>query len=479
MSVNVNEQLIRSVVEEVVRRLGPSAGLQGATGGGVGAGGAGGVFADVDSAVGAAAAAQKKLHDGGMAARAKVGEVIRGLCRSHAEEWGRLELAETQIGRLDHKIAKLQVVADRTPGVEWLKTAAYSGDAGITLEEAAPWGVVGIITPVTHSIPTLANNAIMITAAGNSLVCNPHPSGAKCAAVAVRAFNAAIEREVGIANLICLVSPPTIESAGALMSHRGVSMLLVTGGPALARAALSQQKRAVVAGPGNPPVVVDATADLDVAARKIIEGASFDNNLLCIGEKECFVVAEAFDGLCASLERHGAVRLTNTQVAQLTELAIHRDAQSGHYLADKKFIGKDASVLAAAVGVHVPADCPLLFGQTMAEHPFVVCEQMMPFLPVVRCDSFEQAVDYAVHYEHGFRHTAIIHSKDVGHMTYMGQRVDTTLFVKNGSSMNGLGLGGEGYVSFSIATPTGEGATTPMTFTRYRRCTMVENLRIV
>ncbi len=284
---------------------------------------------------------------------------------------------------------------------------------------------------------------------------------------------------MGIDNLICVIAEPTLETADIIFKHRDVRLICVTGGPAVARAALNSGKRAVVAGPGNPPVVVDETADLDRAARCIIQGGSYDNNLLCIAEKEVFVVDKVFDLMMEAMERAGAVRLNSREVDQLTRNAIIQVGDDKHDAPAKEFLGQDAVVLARGAGRSVPADVELLFGETDESNPFVAVEQMMPFVPFVRCRSVDEAIAKAKHYEHGFRHTSIIHSRDVRNMTKMGRALDTTLFVKNGPCMASLGLGGEGYLSFSIAGPTGEGVTTPLTFTRERRCSMVDDLRIL
>jgi aldehyde dehydrogenase len=286
---------------------------------------------------------------------------------------------------------------------------------------------------------------------------------------------------LGVDNLICVIVEPTLETAEALFKHRDIALICVTGGPAVARAAMQQAKRAVVAGPGNPPVVVDETAELDRAARAIIRGAAYDNNLLCIAEKEVFVVEAVFDAMMSAMERAGAVRLCAGEIEALTKVAIASAGEGAnkHDVPAKDFIGKDAAVLAKAIGKTIPADIEVIFGETDESNPFVPVEQMMPFLPFVRCRDVDEAIAKAKRAEHGFRHTAIIHSTNVNNMTKMGRAMDTTLFVKNGPCMAGLGLGGEGYVSFSIATPTGEGVTTPLTFTRERRCSMIDNLRIL
>jgi aldehyde dehydrogenase len=347
--------------------------------------------------------------------------------------------------------------------------------------EHAPFGVIGAITPVTHSLPTITGNAVSMIAAGNSVVVNPHPSGKQVAAEGVRRFNAAIARDIGIDNLISIIVEPTLETANQLFAHRGINMICVTGGPAVARAALRSGKRAVVAGPGNPPVVVDETADLDRAARCIIQGGAYDNNLLCISEKEVFCVESVFDKLLSAMERAGAARLNAREVEALTKAAIIQvgEGKDKHDAPSKEFLGQDASLLARAAGKQVADSVELIFGETDEHNPFVPVEQMMPFIPFVRCRNVDEAIAKAAHYEHGFRHTSIIHSHNVKNMTKMGRALDTTLFVKNGPCMASLGLGGEGYISFSIAGPTGEGVTTPLTFTRERRCSMIDSLWVL
>ncbi len=392
-----------------------------------------------------------------------------------------MEMEETKVGRLDHKIAKLKTLGEKTPGVEFLKTECFSGDYGLAVIEHAPFGVIGAITPVTHSLPTITGNAVSMIAGGNSLVVNPHPSGKKVAAEGVRRFNQAIHADLGIDNLISLICEPTLETAQQLFKHRSIALICVTGGPAVGRAALNSGKRAVVAGPGNPPVVVDETADLDLAARCIIQGAAYDNNLLCIAEKEVFVVGSVFDAMMSAMERAGAVRLTGTEVERLTQAAMQLvgEGTDKHYAPRKELLGQDAIKLAAAAGRSIDPKVELLFGETNSDHPFVHTEQMMPFVPFVRCRDFDEAVRLAQQAEHGYRHTSIIHSRNVRNMTKMARIMDTTLFVKNGPCMASLGLGGEGYLSFSIAGPTGEGVTTPLTFTRERRCSLIEDLHVL
>ncbi len=479
MTATADAQLIQNVVSEVLKRLGPGTSLQTPGGPRGGAGAETGRFGNVDEAVAVATRSHRQLVEAGLGVRDSICKLLKKISSENKEAWGRFELDETKLGRLDHKIAKLELLAN-VPGVEFLRShasRAHSGSDGLTIDEAAPWGVIGCITPVTHSIPTMTANAINMIAAGNSLVINAHPSGAKSAAMAAETYNRAIKREFGIDPLICVIDPPTLESAEAIFSHRDIPLLCITGGPAVARAAMKQQKRAVVGGPGNPPVVVDHTADFDNAARAIIAGAAFDNNLLCIGEKEVFVVAVAFDRMMKAMERAGAMRLSTDQIKRLQDACFKWDKD--HYALEKDLVGRDPQVLGKAAGFDVPQGVELLFGETDEKSPFVAEEQMMPFVPFVKVRDFDEALELAIRHEHGFGHTAIIHSQNLDNITRMGRVMNTTLFIANGPSTAGLGVGGEGYASFTVATPTGEGVTNPMTFTRFRRFAVSGSLRVV
>ena len=327
MSV-VNETLIRDVVAEVLGRIGgsttttttrpastpaPAAAKTDSCGcsakkatAAAALRGKFGVFQDADEACAAAHESFLLLKQKGVEARRKIEAIIKTMADRNAETWGRLELDETKIGRLDHKIAKLQIIK-LVPGVDWLRPDAHSGDHGITLEEFTPFGVIGAVTPSTHSIPTLSGNIVNIVGAGNAVGFNAHPSAARCAAAAVRAYNETIFRETGIENIACIVEKPTLESFSAICKNEVVKLLLVTGGPAVVKAAMQTGKRAICAGPGNPPVFVDDTCCVTRAARAIIRGAAFDNNLLCIGEKQVFVLDHVADKLMAEMAKHGGV----------------------------------------------------------------------------------------------------------------------------------------------------------------------------
>ena len=472
--MQATEQTIRTVIQEVLAQLGkapyvPTSGQNRQ--------GAWGVFPTVDQAVDAASESFRVLERTSIADRIKAIDCVRRITAEQAEELGLLEMEETKIGRLDHKIEKLKIVR-LVPGVEFLKTDCLSGDHGVTLIEHAPFGVIGAITPVTHSLPTLAGNVVSMVAGGNTLVVNAHPGGARIAAEGVRRFNKAIFEATGLENIVTIVEQPTLETASEIFNHKGVRLLCVTGGPAVARAALESRKRAVVAGPGNPPVVVDESACLENAAKCIVKGAAYDNNLLCIAEKQVFAVESIFDSLMTQMGRQGGYKLNSREIDQLSALAFKK-ADDGHWILNRDLVGRDPAVLAGLIGVNVPPATQILFGETDRSNPFVSEEQMMPFVPFVRVRDVHEAIRLAKDSEHNYRHTSLIHSRNIRNITTMGREMDTTLFIQNGACMSGLGLGGEGYLSYSIATPTGEGVTSPLTFTRQRRSTLVGDLHIL
>lgn len=473
------DQLVSEIAQEVIARLQihlnggntptkPAAASSSAKSAPLGDG----VFATVDEAVKAAGEAQKKVAALSLEDRGKMVAAIRRICEQRADELGKIEMDESKIGRLDHKIEKLKAIKS-VVGEEAMRITARSDSTGLCIIERAPWGVIGMVLPATHSVPTMAGNAINILAAGNTAIFSPHPAASKVAAYALQLFNREFQKLTGVANAITTVSEASIEAAEQVFHHPEVALLCVTGGPAVVKAAMKAGKRVIAAGPGNPPVVVDETADLDLAARCIIKGGSFDNNLLCIGEKQVFVVNSVADKFKAAMRVAGAHELDKEAISRLTKAAFTFDKDDGtgcgHAHLKRDLVGRDVSVLAQAAGARVPAAIQLLFGETSADHAFVQEEQMMPFVPVVRVGCIREAIEKAVQSEHGYRHTAIIHSRDINNVTRMAKAMNTTLFVHNAPSTGSLGVDGPGYMSYSIATPTGEGVTTPLTFTRERQ----------
>jgi aldehyde dehydrogenase len=475
--MQIQEQVIAEIAREVIARLRvqmqqPAASV---------AASRDGVFSTVDEAVNAAFEAQKQVEAMSLEERERMIGIVRRICMERREELGRMELEETKVGRLDHKVLKLTNMR-YVLGTEAMRSDARSDRTGLCIIERAPWGVIGMMLPVTHSVPTMAANAINILAAGNTAVFGPHPSGAKVAQYALQLFNREIERECGVANVLTTIFEPSIEAAEQIFSHPKVALLCVTGGSAVVRAASKHGKRVIAGGPGNPPVVVDETADLDRAAACIIEGAAFDNNLLCIGEKEIFVVASVANAFKESMRRAGAFELDAAAIERLSQAAFTFEGGGkgcGRAHLKKDLVGKDIEVLAAAAGVRVPANTTLLFGETDEDHAFVQEEQMMPFVPMVRVKDADAGIVASVKAEHGYRHTAIIHTQNLETATRMARAMNTTLFIQNAASPASLGVGGPGYFSHTIATPTGEGITTPLTYTRERQMVVGNALRII
>jgi len=439
-----------------------------------------GVFPDVDSAVKAAAVAQRELIALPLDTRKRMIAGMRQAVLDDIESLCTEAVRETGLGNVRDKMTKTALAARKTPGVEDVEPSAFSDEHGLTITERAPYGVIGAITPVTNPLATITSNSIGMISAGNSVVFNVHPGARGVSSRLVTLLNEAIEREGGPRNLLCALSNPTIESAGELMKHRGVSILVVTGGPGVVKAAMASGKKAICAGPGNPPCVVDQTADLAKAGRDIVAGAGFDNNVVCTDEKEVLAVASIADRLKEEMRRNGAFELTGGQIEAVTQLVLGKDTQPGrHSTPNKDFVGKDPAVIARAAGIDVPAETRILLMDVPAEHPMVWSEQLMPVLPLVRMRNVDEAIDFAVKVEHGFRHTASIHSHDIASLSKMARVMNCSIFIKNGPNFAGLGEGGAGYASFTIASPTGEGVTRARTYTRERRCTLVDYFRII
>ncbi|MCL2545298.1 MAG: aldehyde dehydrogenase, partial [Clostridia bacterium] len=354
----------------------------------------------------------------------------------------------------------------------WCKT----GDHGMTIIEQAPFGVIGSITPSTNPTATVINNAISMIAAGNSVVFNPHPAAKKASQEAIRLLAEAIQGAGGPITLLTTPREPTLENGQAIMAHPDIPLLSVTGGEAVVALAMQTNKRVIAAGPGNPPVIVDDTADMEKAAGRIVEGASFDNNVLCIAEKEVFAFASIADALMGEMERCGAHRISGPDIDRvLATVLIPKD---GKHAINRKYVGRDAAVILRDSGVGFTGAPRLVIAEVDANHPFVMTEMLMPVLPVVRVRDIDEAIEAALRAEQGCRHSAMIHSANVHNMSKAARRLGTTLFVKNAPSLAGLGFRGEGFTTMTIATPTGEGITSARTFTRSRRCALYGDFRI-
>ena len=468
----ISEEELKKIVAEVVRNLAPQAEAASAAYPG------GPVFDTVDEAVNAAEAAQPVFQDLGLEAREKIIAAMRETSRANARRWAEAAVAETGMGRVADKVLKNLVCADNTPGVEDLRAVAYTGDKGMTLVEYAPFGVVAAITPSTNAVATIISNAIGILSAGNSVVFSPHPAAKGCVADAVRLLDKAIVSAGGPANLITTIAKPTQEATKQLLCHPKGRMNIVTGGPAIVKVAMTAGKacKTIAAGPGNPPIVVDETAVFPDCASEIITGCGFDNNVLCIAEKEVIVTEAARARFLEAMRRdHRAHELTGAQMDQLTKLAILEPGPEPKV--NRDFIGKNPSVIAKSIGLNLSDEIRLLWAEVPNDHPFVVSEQLMPVLPVTVSRDIDTAIELAYKVEGGHHHTAGMYSTNIKNMTKMSRRMACSIFVKNGCTLHGLGLG-EGYASMSIGTPTGDGITKTSHFVRPLQCSVVGDFRI-
>lgn len=439
---------------------------------------AAGVFHELDDAVAAARSAAKELKT--VAMREKAIAAIRQAGQAFAKELAELAVQETGMGRVDDKTAKNILQAKGTPGTECLRPEVVTGDNGLTLIENAPWGVIASVTPSTNPAATVINNSISMIAAGSAVVFAPHPAAKKVSQRAISILNEAVVAAGGPANLMVTVASPNIETAQRLFKYPGIGLLVVTGGDAVVESARQHtNKRLIAAGAGNPPVVVDETANIENAAKSIVFGASFDNNIICADEKVLIVVDSVADQLIEAMKRHKAYQLTGEQAKQLEPILLTKVDATGHGVVHRDWVGRDATKIAAQIGITTPADTRLLIVETTMNHPFAVTELMMPVLPIIRVKDVDEAIALAVQLEAGCHHTAAMHSTNLDNLDKMAQVMDTSIFVKNGPCIAGLGFGGEGWTTMTITTPTGEGVTNAKTFVRLRRCVVAGNFRIV
>jgi propionaldehyde dehydrogenase len=472
----IDETRIRSIVAEVIERLekpaAPAAGARGPQ--------PLGIHVDLDAAVAAAHAGFAAYEQCPLSVRQSVVAAIRETLTTQLETLSRLAVEETGLGRVEDKIQKNRLVTDRTPGTEDLEPKAWTGDHGLTLLERAPYGPIAVITPVTNPSETVINNAISMIAGGNTVVLCPHPSARRVSNLTVDLLNRAAKRGGAPLPLVHSVAEPTLDVAQGLLRYPGIRLNVVTGGPGVVKEALAAGKKAITAGPGNPPSVVDETADLDAAARDLVAGASFDNNIICTDEKEAIVVALVADRLKEAFPRHGAVVLAPHQTERLRAGLLEKEnGPRKHAVIQRKFVGKNVDVILKEMGIPCDPTKRLAVCEVDADHPFLWTEMMMPIFPMVRVRTVDEAIDFALEVEHGFRHTASMHSRNIDKLSRMARVCDCSIFVKNGPNYAGLGFGGEGPTSFTIASPTGEGMTTARSFTRVRRCSLIDRFRIV
>ena len=459
----VNEKMVQDIVQEVMARMQVAEEPAGKHG----------VFKDMNEAIEAAKKAQKIVRNLTMDQRERIISNIRRKTRENAEILARMGVNETGMGNVGDKILKHLLVAEKVPGTEDIKTEAYSGDKGLTLVEMGPFGVIGAITPCTNPSETVLCNTMGMLAGGNTVVFNPHPQAIKTSICAINLLNEASLEAGGPDNIAVTVEKPTLETSNIMMKHKDIPLIAATGGPGVVTAVLSSGKRGIGAGAGNPPALVDETADIRKAAQDIVNGCTFDNNLPCIAEKEIVAVDSIVDELLHYMITEQNCYLINEEEQERLSATV---LQNGRL--NRKCVGRDAKTLLGMIGVQVPDNirCITFIGEK--EHPMIAEELMMPILGIVRAKDFDDAVEKAVWLEHGNRHSAHIHSKNVDRITRYAREMDTAILVKNGPSYSALGFGGESICTFTIASRTGEGLTSAKTFTKTRRCVMSDSLCI-
>ena len=460
----MTESQIKSIVGEVMAKMQINSGVSDMHG----------VFADMNTAIEKAKEAQKIVRMMSMDQREKIISKIRIKIKENAETFARMGVNETGMGNVGDKILKHLLVAEKTPGTEDITTIAWSGDRGLTLVERGPFGVIGAITPCTNPSETVLCNTMGMLAGGNTVVFNPHPAAIKTSIFAVNLLNEASLEAGGPDNIACTVQKPTLDSSASMMKHKDIPLLVATGGPGVVTAVLSSGKRGIGAGAGNPPALVDETADIRKAAGDIINGCTFDNNLPCIAEKEVVAVDAICDELMKYMIDEQGCYLASAEVQEKLIKTVLTEKGA----LNRKCVGRSAKALLAMVGIDVPDNIRCIIFEGPKEHPLIAEELMMPILGIVRAKDFKDAVEKAVWLEHGNRHSAHIHSKNVDRITEYARAMDTAILVKNGPSYAALGFGGEGFPTFTIASRTGEGLTSAATFTKSRRCTMSDSLCI-
>ena len=470
----INENMVQEIVQEVMAKMQIADAPTGKHG----------IFKEMNDAIEAAKKSQLIVKKMSMDQREKIITCIRKKIKENAEVMARMGVEETGMGNVGDKILKHHLVADKTPGTEVITTTAWSGDRGLTLIEMGPFGVIGAITPCTNPSETILCNTMGMLAGGNTVVFNPHPAAIKTSIYAINLLNEASLECGGPDNIAVTVEKPTLETSNVMMKHKDIPLIAATGGPGVVTAVLSSGKRGIGAGAGNPPALVDETADVRKAATDIVNGCTFDNNLPCIAEKECFVMKNVADELIQNMLKNGAYLINAAQVKQLEDVVLvwskpKKEGEQPKRVINKDWVGRDAKKILAQIGINVGDDIRCIICETEFSQAFVQTELMMPILPIVRVDTFDEAVEMAVKAEHGNRHSAHLHSKNVDHMTQYAKAICTTIFVKNAPSYAGIGFNAEGWTTFTIAGPTGEGITSPRSFTRQRRCVLSDALNII
>lgn len=432
------------------------------------------IYASATAAVAAAKGASCRYSELSLNERKRILEAVKTKLYPMAKELAAMTVEETGMGKASDKEQKILLAIEKTPGVEDLITEVNTGDHGMTLYELSPFGVVCAVLPCTNPCATLISNTIGMLAAGNAVIHCPHPRAVQVSQYLTGVISNTIRDISGIDNLVVTLHESLMGDTTEVMSHPDVDLVVCTGGSSSLRQAMTSGKRVIGAGPANPVAIVDTTADLAKAARDIVQGASFDHNLMCTSEKNLVVVEEIAEPFIYELLKQGVCFVKNeTEINQLLNTVVTED-----FVINKKLEGRSANEILTQAGITCQHQIRLIVAETAVSHPFVTMELLMPLVPLVRAADFDEALEIALEMEQDYKHTATIHSESIAHLNTAAKRMKTSVFVKNGASLLGIGFDEEGHTSFTIATATGEGATTARHFARRRRCTLTSGFSI-
>lgn len=433
-----------------------------------------GIFLDVDEAILAAKQAFKRYLKITLKERSEIIEVIKERILLEADGLAEMTVNETGMGNAEDKAEKFIWAATKTPGVEDLVTSARTDDGGMTLYELSPYGVVCSVAPVTNPCSTLVNNVFSALASGNAIIHCPHPRAKKVSELLIEKISSIIREVCGIDNLVVMVKNPSIKKVRQAMRHPDINLIIATGGHGLLKEALVCGKKVIGGGSANPVCIVDETANIEKAAIDIVESSSFDNNLMCVTEKNIVVVKSVSEILKENLKKNGAYHITSpAELIKLTKTCVDQNMEP-----NKKLNGMNANKILQLAGINCSRKIKIILVDCIKEHPIVVNEMLMPILPVVEVENFDKALEVALEIEQGLRHTAVIHSQLIERLSRVAKEMQTSIFVKNGPAFSGIGFRNDRELSMTVASVTGEGTVTARHFARTRRCVLCEGFSI-
>jgi acyl-CoA reductase-like NAD-dependent aldehyde dehydrogenase len=376
--------------------------------------------------------------------KASVDAIVRAAAAAgaaKAREYAEWAVRETGFGVVEHKVVKNIAcstgIADYYAGHDYVTPRV--DHKGKIVEVPRPAGVVLALTPSTNPVATVFFKCLLALMTRSVVVLSPHPLAKECCADAARTLAAAAVGAGAPDGVIQVVDEPSVPLIDALMTDPRTSVIVATGGVPVVRAAYSSGTPAIGVGPGNVPVLVDATADLAKAARRIVDSKSFDNSLLCTNESVLIVQEQAATALLRHLKHAGAYLLEADERDRVSKLLF----PGGRF--DIRFVGKDASWIAAEAGLRVPKSTRVLlapFDLVVPEEP-LAHEKLCPVLGLVRVPSARRGIDAAraVLRLSGRGHSAAIHSQDPQVIMEYGAAVEVLRVAVNvGNSLGSAGL---------------------------------------